>query len=274
MKNALGLAEAAFAVVLALVFFSSVQLDAGLEAPLEVALTTQPSLCYRPLNLWFCVAVLQVAGFAAAFIVGHWAEDRAGWWCVDPRSQVAKCAFMCTWAMFLPLLASWTAIGMSWLSETLHKTPECFSDNRHLTLLAVSQILCGIAIAAYVVFVVCVWDAQRCRRKNAVAIELVQDADLVHRWGPLKVAANMELCGGLSHQEFFDLPLHRQSCDEGQCVVCLADMIEGDHARSLPSCGHSFHRACIDLWLLRKTTCPLCKADVRQCQTMRQQHVT
>ena len=65
------------------------------------------------------------------------------------------------------------------------------------------------------------------------------------------------------------------------CSVCLADFADGDVIRNLP-CGHAFHAACIDEWLLRKIrapppanaqqtaappariipTCPLCKRDV------------
>ncbi|CAF9930325.1 hypothetical protein IMSHALPRED_008147 [Imshaugia aleurites] len=43
------------------------------------------------------------------------------------------------------------------------------------------------------------------------------------------------------------------------CLICLNDFIDGDLIRTLP-CGHDFHPACIDPWLLdRSTACPACR---------------
>ncbi|RKO93732.1 putative anaphase-promoting complex subunit, partial [Blyttiomyces helicus] len=43
--------------------------------------------------------------------------------------------------------------------------------------------------------------------------------------------------------------------------VCLESFEEDTLVRTL-SCGHLFHRACIDRWLLQKiASCPLCRAE-------------
>ena len=48
-----------------------------------------------------------------------------------------------------------------------------------------------------------------------------------------------------------------------ECAVCIAELRDGDAARTLPRCGHRFHAACVDAWLRRRhTTCPLCRAGV------------
>ena len=36
----------------------------------------------------------------------------------------------------------------------------------------------------------------------------------------------------------------------------------GESARTLPACGHVFHMACIDSWLLWKPQCPMCRHAV------------
>ncbi|URE35342.1 hypothetical protein MUK42_36774 [Musa troglodytarum] len=36
----------------------------------------------------------------------------------------------------------------------------------------------------------------------------------------------------------------------------------GDRYRLLPACSHAFHVDCIDQWLVRATTCPMCRAEV------------
>ena len=55
---------------------------------------------------------------------------------------------------------------------------------------------------------------------------------------------------------------------EEECAVCLGDFEQGDLLRQM-RCGHRFHCACIDEWLIGKgrahassrlPACPLCKA--------------
>jgi hypothetical protein len=48
--------------------------------------------------------------------------------------------------------------------------------------------------------------------------------------------------------------------DAARCAVCLADYADGDELRRLPGCRHVFHRGCVDQWLRRRPTCPVCRA--------------
>uniref|UniRef100_A0A7N0U3Z7 RING-type E3 ubiquitin transferase n=1 Tax=Kalanchoe fedtschenkoi TaxID=63787 RepID=A0A7N0U3Z7_KALFE len=48
-----------------------------------------------------------------------------------------------------------------------------------------------------------------------------------------------------------------------QCSVCLGDYLADDRLQQIPACGHSFHMECIDHWLARHTTCPLCRLSLR-----------
>ncbi|KAM3253756.1 hypothetical protein ACQJBY_047698 [Aegilops geniculata] len=45
------------------------------------------------------------------------------------------------------------------------------------------------------------------------------------------------------------------------CAVCLAEYADGDELRLLPSCKHAFHRLCVDEWLRRRPSCPLCRTS-------------
>lgn len=48
-----------------------------------------------------------------------------------------------------------------------------------------------------------------------------------------------------------------------ECSICLGTVDEEATIRMLPSCMHMFHVECIDVWLGRNTTCPICRTEVQ-----------
>ncbi|KAK9749315.1 hypothetical protein RND81_02G117500 [Saponaria officinalis] len=59
------------------------------------------------------------------------------------------------------------------------------------------------------------------------------------------------------HRDAFD------STDDAQCSICLGEYQEEEVLRIMPKCGHSFHISCIDIWLMKQCTCPVCRLPVR-----------
>ncbi|KAG6402207.1 hypothetical protein SASPL_139082 [Salvia splendens] len=54
------------------------------------------------------------------------------------------------------------------------------------------------------------------------------------------------------------------SKENAQCSICLSEYHGEDSLRFLPLCGHSFHAACIDIWLQQHSTCPVCRVSLRE----------
>ncbi|CAL5437681.1 unnamed protein product [Camellia sinensis] len=46
---------------------------------------------------------------------------------------------------------------------------------------------------------------------------------------------------------------------DGTCSICLAEYQPKETLRTIPECNHYFHATCIDKWLRRNATCPLCR---------------
>ncbi|XP_006652665.1 RING-H2 finger protein ATL68-like [Oryza brachyantha] len=73
--------------------------------------------------------------------------------------------------------------------------------------------------------------------------------------GPLAVAA---------------IPTMKYNCetfhseDDTQCSICLSEYKEKDILRIVPTCHHNFHLYCLDAWLLKQTTCPICRISLRE----------
>ncbi|KAK1632771.1 hypothetical protein QYE76_007086 [Lolium multiflorum] len=74
-------------------------------------------------------------------------------------------------------------------------------------------------------------------------------------------------CKGIKKKALQSLPTvswaapeqSEQQQEVPECAICLAEFASGDEVRVLPTCGHGFHAACVDVWLLSSSTCPSCR---------------
>ncbi|KAK7330341.1 hypothetical protein VNO77_24531 [Canavalia gladiata] len=71
---------------------------------------------------------------------------------------------------------------------------------------------------------------------------------------------------GLSGDSLKKLPHHMilkdMKAENTCCTICLQDIEVGEIARSLPGCHHTFHLMCVDKWLVKNDSCPVCRQHV------------
>lgn len=54
------------------------------------------------------------------------------------------------------------------------------------------------------------------------------------------------------------------SIEDAQCSICLGEYQEKEVLRIMPKCGHNFHLSCIDVWLRKQSTCPVCRLPLQE----------
>ncbi|CAI9759001.1 unnamed protein product [Fraxinus pennsylvanica] len=75
------------------------------------------------------------------------------------------------------------------------------------------------------------------------------------------------LVSGIDKTVIESLPFFRFSSLKGwreglECAVCLSKFEDIEILRLLPKCKHAFHIDCVDQWLEKHSTCPLCRQKV------------
>ncbi|KAK4360774.1 hypothetical protein RND71_019726 [Anisodus tanguticus] len=116
-------------------------------------------------------------------------------------------------------------------------------------MIAISMLLLFVGIGILILIHVCI--VGRAYRRGIGTTNIVERGSL---------ASN-----SMSHEDIEKLPSYAfQSKDKGtspiECAVCLDNLKVGEKCRLLPLCNHSFHAECIDLWLLKTSICPICRA--------------
>ncbi|XP_021276298.1 E3 ubiquitin-protein ligase ATL42-like [Herrania umbratica] len=79
-----------------------------------------------------------------------------------------------------------------------------------------------------------------------------------------RLSQSSSIFSGIDRRIIESIPSFQFSVIKGskeglECVVCISKFEDSDILRLLPKCKHAFHMNCIDQWLERHSTCPLCR---------------
>lgn len=194
------------------------------------------------------------------------------------KGSMSRVLATCTWTLVVPFFVLWTFLGTWWLFQVLRDTPECLGST-YCWFSVVWLLLCYYWIVVHVALSLWACRLRKRVRRTEANLRDIEDDETVSRWGHIsrssegRSLAEVARAGeSLSAAAIRALPCETMGAEGAagsesvlgrcECPICLAEIEPGDSLRCLPNCGHKFHRSCIDLWLVRRADCPLCKSKV------------
>jgi hypothetical protein len=233
--------------------------------------------CHWPVHTWLLVSYIFILVFRLAHILGTaYSAADSGDFLLNLRHKHSLPLFLMslTWLLVLPLFMAWTGLGTFWLYDSKRLSSRCLPFGMPLCFIIVWQLLSYAWILIHSTLGGIAWVLEGRLRRTEASLRAMEDPDTVARWGevsslPAYTALASNSLGGLSPDQIKALPgsmvSYMQLGEETECSICLTELQQDDFARQLSGCGHTFHRSCIDLWLLRRADCPLCKQSVLPC---------
>lgn len=232
------------------------------------------SECHWPVHRWLLVSYAFILIFRFTHIAGSLcATAESGDFLLNLRHKgaLARMLVSITWYLMLPLFTAWSFLGTFWLVDSKMRSGQCLPMGMLLFFIITWQVLAYGWVFVHVGIGTVAWVLEYRLRKAEFNLRAIEDTDMLLRWGQVSsLPGYTSLTGtsneGLSPTDIASLPHHvATEVDAGsgfECSICLGDINEGDSVRRLGVCGHTFHRPCLDLWLLRRADCPLCKRNV------------
>jgi hypothetical protein len=233
--------------------------------------------CYWPVHRWLLVSYFFILAFRLTHILGSmFAAVGSGDFLLNLRHKdgLPRLFMSLTWLLVLPLFAVWTGIGSYWLWDSKRHSSKCLPMGMPLMFIITWQVLSYAWILIHFTLGGVAWVLERRLRRTEDSFRALEDNDTLARWGQVSQLAGYtslqnNSLGGLTPEQIKKLPEARAGdmglAEMTECSICLNELDHDDSVRQLSNCGHCFHRACIDLWLLRRADCPLCKQSV--CMT-------
>jgi len=234
--------------------------------------------CQGPIHKWLLVSYGLVVCSRIVHMGGAvLTSSEAGAFLLDVRQKNPRIQLLMSlvWLVIFPGFTAWSAVGSFWIYDVVVHTPQCMPGGAHLWFLGIWQSLSYFWIVVHGGLGGVAWLLEKRLRRAEGELRQLEDPDLVARWGhvsQLDGYGNMPTLPGakagvgLTPAQILSLPGASVAANYGtedcDCPICLNVIKAGDQVRELAGCSHCFHRSCIDLWLVRRADCPLCKGKV------------
>jgi hypothetical protein len=229
--------------------------------------------CMISMQRWLVVSYINVALFRAMQKVGQrCSEDGENFiFSFRQKSKVAAFVICVTWLVLVPFFAVWTVLGTLSFQKLFLDSPDCLVQGGVYPQLVVFwQLLSYVWVSVYTVYFCIACAIEYRLRVIERNLRLVESEDSLARWGrrtmDTDTSAILRPCRGLDPASIRTLPLAKIKDEDDvvgvHCPICLSDFQVDDEVRTLPTCFHIFHMSCIDIWLVGRAECPMCKGSV------------
>jgi hypothetical protein len=95
------------------------------------------------------------------------------------------------------------------------------------------------------------------RRGNGESPE-IEDVQIYFGYEPLPMSTGLQMHELNRHTQLF---VYEEDA-ENMCSICRNNFACQDICRKIVECNHYFHQACVDSWLIRNHTCPMCRNPI------------
>ncbi|KAL8506501.1 hypothetical protein ACS0TY_017407 [Phlomoides rotata] len=140
-----------------------------------------------------------------------------------------------------------------------------YDVNSKIMLVAIISLSIVVIVVTFLhIYARCVLRRQARRQAALRSIGFITTSATVHTVEPPKHGLDPSLIAALPIFAFKKSGGSGDSTDlqsSVECAVCLSFLEEGEIARTLPNCKHTFHANCIDQWLGSNSTCPICRTE-------------
>eukprot|EP01097_Dermamoeba_algensis_P007226 TRINITY_DN4532_c0_g1_i2.p1 TRINITY_DN4532_c0_g1~~TRINITY_DN4532_c0_g1_i2.p1 ORF type:complete len:398 (-),score=70.27 TRINITY_DN4532_c0_g1_i2:229-1422(-) len=146
-------------------------------------------------------------------------------------------------------LFAWYVTGCVWVFTLIDKHGTCRASAPNIYRMALSIVIMGLILAGLTFFCCCFC-------LTHITYQLYR-AFLAFREKQPK-GATQKVIDQLVAKIW---PVQNIEGEDALCAICLGEYEEKEVLRFLP-CKHHFHAECVDTWLLKNASCPLCKYSI------------
>ena len=222
--------------------------------------------CSKPIQVWLLVSCLMLLLFRLAHIVGDTEapDEMYEPWCFNLFTTEFKLHTVVVAGLLYPFFVFWVLLGTVWYA-IVQTEPDCFKDPQQSWYIMLWLVIFYIWIIAYTTAIsTSVMVLIRQRQLEGQYNRLLEQYE--GQAAPFFLRDNLWQAEGLSPGSIGSYEPHCVTQEETgrlTCSICIDEAKQGEKIRTI-DCGHSFHMACIDPWLLRHGECPNCKRNLRR----------
>ncbi|CAG9481623.1 zinc finger, C3HC4 type, putative [Plasmodium vivax] len=226
------------------------------------------SSCHKPIHVWLVVSFISIVLYRLSHFLAQYLSNDGDDLIIYRRNTPPYYINLLVLCVLFPFFLIWNVVGTVWIYQIIKYTPKCLPRNNHPWFIVLWIVLCYVWILLYLFFILLSLYLEYQARVYERTLMSMQTNDIFTRWsGNIDMMRDYGIFiyrKGLRLKQIESLPYHyiKNVRTESKCSICLNDFQVGECVRTLLLCSHTFHKSCIDLWLVRSATCPNCKSPI------------